>query len=82
MSTTPLKLVVLISGGGTTLRNLLDRIAAGQLAAKVVCVISSNPAAGGLKFATAAGIPTHICERMPSPTITPSVRRFFQRAAK
>ncbi len=63
MSTTPLKLVVLISGGGTTLRNLLDRIAAGQLAAKVVCVISSNPAAGGLKFATAAGIPTHICER-------------------
>jgi phosphoribosylglycinamide formyltransferase-1 len=63
MSTSALKLVVLISGGGTTLRNLLDRIAAGQLPAKVVLVISSNPTAGGLKFATAAGIPTRVCER-------------------
>jgi phosphoribosylglycinamide formyltransferase-1 len=63
MSTSPLKLVVLISGGGTTLRNLLDRITAGQLPAQVVLVISSNPSAGGLKLAAAAGIPTQICQR-------------------
>ncbi|HEY4311683.1 MAG TPA: phosphoribosylglycinamide formyltransferase [Pirellulales bacterium] len=63
MSTNPLKLVVLISGGGTTLRNLLERIATGQLPAQVVKVISSSPTAGGLRFAVDAGIPTHICER-------------------
>ncbi|HVU89689.1 MAG TPA: phosphoribosylglycinamide formyltransferase [Pirellulales bacterium] len=63
MSTAPLKLVVLISGGGTTLRNLLDRMADGRLAARVERVISSNPTAGGLKFAEAAQIPTHICQR-------------------
>ena len=59
----PLRLAVLISGGGTTLRNLLERIKAGRLAAEVVTVISSNPAARGLEFARAAGIPAHVVER-------------------
>jgi phosphoribosylglycinamide formyltransferase 1 len=63
MSGSPLRLAVLISGGGTTLRNLMDRIAAGTLPAQIALVISSNPQAGGLKFAAAAGIPTRICER-------------------
>lgn len=38
----PLRLVVLISGGGRTLRNLLDRIAEGRLHAAVVGMISSR----------------------------------------
>lgn len=59
----PLRLAVLISGGGTTLRNLLERIEADRLAAQVVTVISSNPAARGLEFARAAGIPAHVVER-------------------
>jgi len=59
----PLRLAVLISGGGTTLRNLLERINAGRLAAQVVTVISSNPAARGLEFARAAGISVHVVER-------------------
>ena len=63
MNPTAPKLVVLISGGGTTLRNLLDRIAVGTLSAQVALVISSNPRAGGLKFATDAGIATRLCER-------------------
>ncbi|HEY1602567.1 MAG TPA: phosphoribosylglycinamide formyltransferase [Pirellulales bacterium] len=63
MSGRPLRLAVLISGGGTTLRNLMDRIAAGTLPAQIALVISSNPAAGGLQFAAAAGIPTRVCER-------------------
>lgn len=62
-TTEPLRLAVLISGGGTTLRNLLDRINAGRLAAQVCTVISSNPAARGLEFARAAGIPAHVVER-------------------
>lgn len=52
----PLKIVVLISGGGTTLKNLIDRIAAGSLNASIERVISNNPNAGGLQFATQASI--------------------------
>ncbi|MGD9644177.1 MAG: phosphoribosylglycinamide formyltransferase [Pirellulales bacterium] len=58
----PLRLGVLISGGGTTLRNLLETIAAGRLAAQVCTVISSNPTARGLEFARAAGVPAHVVE--------------------
>jgi len=58
-----LKLAVLISGGGTTLRNLLARIAAGQLDAQVVLVISSNPAAGGIRFAQEANVPCEVLQR-------------------
>lgn len=42
----PARLAVLISGGGSTLLNLLDEIAAGQLAASVELVIASRPCAG------------------------------------
>ncbi|MGD9723958.1 MAG: phosphoribosylglycinamide formyltransferase [Pirellulales bacterium] len=58
-----LRLVVLISGGGTTLKNLLAKIAAGKLAAEVALVISSNPRAGGLKIAADAGVRTQVIER-------------------
>ena len=56
-------IVVLISGGGTTLRNLLERQAAGALCARVVAVVSSNAKAKGNQFAIRAGIPLHIVER-------------------
>ncbi len=59
----PLRLVVLISGGGTTLRNLLEKIDAGELAAQILLVVSSNPAAGGLRFAQDAGVPAKSIER-------------------
>ena len=60
----PLRLVVLISGGGTTLRNLLEKIAAGKLDAKIDLVISSSAKVGGLKIAADAGIPTRVIERI------------------
>jgi phosphoribosylglycinamide formyltransferase-1 len=62
-SASPPRLVVLISGGGTTLKNLVDKTAARQLPARIVLVISSNPAAGGLQIARSAGIATQIIER-------------------
>lgn len=64
----PLRLVVLISGGGTTLANLLQLIQAGKLDAQVELVISSNPAAGGLKFAAEAGVPSVVVERKQFPS--------------
>jgi phosphoribosylglycinamide formyltransferase-1 len=59
----PLRIVVLISGGGTTLRNLIEKIAAGRLDARIERVISSSAAARGLDFAREAGIPAEAIER-------------------
>lgn len=64
----PLPIAVLISGSGTTLKNLLACIDAGSLHAKVELVISSNPAAGGIAFAEAAGIPTQVIARKKGTT--------------
>jgi phosphoribosylglycinamide formyltransferase-1 len=55
-----LRLALLISGGGTTLRNLIDWDTAGKLDAEIVIVGSSNPEAGGLRFAAEAKIPAFI----------------------
>jgi phosphoribosylglycinamide formyltransferase-1 len=59
----PLKLAVLISGSGTTLKNLIAQIGDARLDARIELVVSSNPAAGGLSFAREAGIPTLVIER-------------------
>lgn len=59
----PVRLAVLLSGGGTTLQNLLDRIADGRLRAEVALVISSSATAFGLTRAAHAGIPAEVVER-------------------
>ena len=56
----PIRLVALISGGGTTLQNLLDRIAAGQLKAMIAGVVSSRPDAFGVERARQAGVPVSV----------------------
>jgi phosphoribosylglycinamide formyltransferase-1 len=64
--TQPLPIAVLISGGGTTLRNLIERIAAGELPVEIRLVISSSPQAQGLDFARGAGIRTLVVEKTKS----------------
>jgi formyltetrahydrofolate-dependent phosphoribosylglycinamide formyltransferase len=59
----PIRLGVLISGGGTTLQNFLDRIAAGELDAEVAVVLASSAKAYGLQRARAAGVPAHVVRR-------------------
>lgn len=56
--TKPLRLGVLISGSGTNLQAIIDRIAAGALDATVELVVSSRPSALGLQRAEKAGIQT------------------------
>lgn len=58
----PLRIAVLISGGGTTLKNLLEQKAQGTLNIDIPVVISSNPDAGGLRYAKDAGIPTIVTQ--------------------
>ncbi len=73
----PIRLAVLLSGGGTTLQNLLDRAADGRLDARVVVVVSSNAAAYGLERARAAGIPAAVVERKACPSRGEFSRRIF-----
>ncbi len=53
-----IRLGILISGGGTNLQAIIDRIADGTLDATIELVVSSRPSAYGLKRAEAAGLQT------------------------
>ena len=58
-----LKLAVLISGGGTTLKNLIDHQLGGLLDVEFRIVISSSPKAGGLAHAASAAIPSRVVQQ-------------------
>ncbi|NLF30330.1 MAG: phosphoribosylglycinamide formyltransferase [Planctomycetes bacterium] len=58
----PPRLVALVSGGGTTVRNLHARIAAGDLNARLAGVIASRPCRGA-QWAAEAGLPCRIIRR-------------------
>jgi phosphoribosylglycinamide formyltransferase-1 len=73
----PLRLAVLLSGGGTTLQNLLDHAADGRLPARVVQVVSSSPQAFGLVRARDAGVPAAVVERKACPSREEFSRRVF-----
>ena len=51
------RIAVLISGGGTTLKNLIEVAGNGGLAAEFALVLASREDAGGLQFAREADIP-------------------------
>lgn len=56
-----LKLTVLVSGGGTNLQAIIDRIADGSIhGAEIVRVISNNPGVYALERAERAGIPSQV----------------------
>ncbi len=53
-----MRLGVLVSGSGSNLQAMLDRVASGSLAAEIALVVSNKPDALGLERARTAGIPT------------------------
>jgi len=59
----PLRIAVLISGGGTTLKNMLQKIDAGLLDVRIELVVCSNPKSRGIGFAEEAGIPAVVVQR-------------------
>lgn len=69
-SPSPLKLAVLISGSGRTLKNFIELAAEGQLPIDIRLVISSTGNAGGLRFAEEAGIATRVVCRGDFPVGT------------
>ena len=62
-----MKLAVLISGTGRTLKNFIDLAAEGSLPVDIRLVISNTAKAGGLKFAQEAGIDTRVILREQFP---------------
>jgi phosphoribosylglycinamide formyltransferase 1 len=65
--TASLKLAVLISGSGRTLKNFIDLAADGELPIDIRLVVSTSAKAGGLDFAKEAGIPTCVISRNDFP---------------
>ena len=59
----PLRIAVLISGSGTTLENLFEKVAEKTLPAEVVLVVSSRSDAFGLERAKRRNVPTAVVER-------------------
>jgi len=58
-----LKLAVFFSGGGTTLQNLIDRIADGSLDAEIVWTLSSRAGVAGIQKSEQAGISCQVSPR-------------------
>ncbi len=77
-----IRLAVFLSGNGTTLQNLLDRIADGRLQAQIVLVASNNADAFGLVRAENAGIPTAVVDRKTFPSLDEFSRNLFDLCRK
>lgn len=63
------RLAVLLSGGGTTLQNFIDGIAAGTLPATIAVVIASRSDAGGIDRARKHDIPAVVVARADYPNV-------------
>lgn len=66
-SVAPIRLAVCVSGSGTTLQNLVDRIGDGRLGAEVVRVVASKPGIGAIARAERANIPVSVEPRGKRP---------------
>jgi formyltetrahydrofolate-dependent phosphoribosylglycinamide formyltransferase len=74
----PIRLAVLLSAGGTTLQNLIDRSAVGRLDARIVQVVSSNTGVYGITRAKLAGLPTAVITRKEAGSREEFSRRIFE----
>ena len=74
----PLRIAVCVSGGGTTLQNLIDRIADGRLRAEIVQVIASRPRIGAIARAEAAGLPVAVVDAGGAGRARSSARPVFE----
>lgn len=75
----PARLVVLISGGGTTLVNLHDQIQAGELAAEIPLVIASRAVCGGIEKARSRGLTCEVITRKSQASTEAFSEAIFQR---
>ena len=69
MSDNPVDVAVLLSGSGRTLENFLDKIAAGELPARIVCVVASRDGVRGSRIARDAQVPCAVFRRKDYPSV-------------
>jgi formyltetrahydrofolate-dependent phosphoribosylglycinamide formyltransferase len=74
----PIRLAVLISGGGTTLVNLAAKIREGQLMAEVRTVVASRADCSGIQRARDLGLPCEIITRKSFSSIEDFSSAIFQ----
>ena len=74
----PLNLAVLVSGSGTTLQNLIDRVADGSLPARINIVIGSRPELVGLQRAADAKLMNFVVDRRDCVDIPEFSRQVFK----
>lgn len=74
----PIRLAVLISGGGTTLTNLVQKIHSRDLHAEIPLVIASRPDCGGIQRALDAGLHCHVIDRKKAGSIDDFSDRIFE----
>lgn len=75
----PIRLGVLISGGGTTLANFLQKIAEGRLRAEIPIVIASREESAGIGRAQAAELQTEVIARSEFASVEEFSRAIFER---
>ena len=73
----PIRLGVLISGGGTTLTNFAEKIGAGLLNAEIAIVIASRAACGGVARAREAGLRCEVVPRREYDSVETFSRTIF-----
>ena len=78
----PIQLVVLVSGSGTTLQNLIDQIDAGRLNARIPLVIGSRPELIGLRRAAKAMLRNVVVDRRAFADCDQFSRRVFELCAE
>ena len=80
----PIRLAVLISGGGTTMLNFLEKIRAGELNAEIALVIASREGIAGIDRARVAGLPCEVLARKQFDSVASFSEAIFEqcRAAK
>ncbi|MBS0203839.1 MAG: phosphoribosylglycinamide formyltransferase [Planctomycetes bacterium] len=78
----PIRLVVLISGGGTTLTNLAARISVGELDAQIPLVIASRADCGGIQRAADAGLKYEVITRKSCASVQEFSDRIFSLCAE
>lgn len=73
-----IQLAVLVSGGGTTLQNLIDVIASGELDAKISMVVGSKPDIGGIKRAVDTNLGHAVVQRKDFVSTKDFSQKIFQ----
>ncbi len=64
----PLRIAVLISGAGTTLRNLIEKIASDELDARIRLIVANTFNAPGLQYGEKGNIPIAVIDRNEFPS--------------